>query len=178
MKKILTITLMAIASLFVGCSSWNETLTNKAKLEQICLTTQTVAQTTVSLVVTKNPDLKQWFLLGSNVIQVAFNKGTVQPTEIITLVDEALAKDNAPEEIRTTVSASITTILTLYSTVYVINIEGNMSDLTKSYIEILRSACNGIDIACGKTVTATANCNASYKEVKDYTIEDLTFNKE
>ena len=176
MNKLISIISIVFGMFIItGCAWWHNTITNTTKLEAICNTTQGVAQTTISLVVQKNPDLKEWFLLSSNIIQVAVNNGTVQPTEIITLVNTALEKENIPSDIKLTVDASITSILTLYSTVYAINIESNMNDITKAYIEILRSACKGIDIGCGKVVAEAKIF--SYKSVEDYTIAELTLNE-
>lgn len=176
MKYIYIALCIMCAAVFTGCASWwKEVLTNEQKLEAICNTTQGVAQTTVSLVVAKNPDLKEWFLLSSNIIQVAVNNGTVKPTEIMAEIDKALIKAGLNEEVKAGVEASITTILTLYSTVYTINIEGNMDEYAKAYIKILRSACVGIDAACGKV--ASASLCKSYKPVEDYTISELKFAK-
>lgn len=176
MNKILALISIIFGVILSGCSSWNDVLTNEQKLESICTTTQGVAQTTVSLVVAKNPDLKEWFLLGSNIIQVAVNNGTVQPTEIMSEIDKGLTNAGLNVEIKNAVETSITTILTLYSTVYTINIEGNMGEYTKAYIKILRSACVGIDAACGKTSTVMTSV-AKYKAVEKYTIAELKFSK-
>lgn len=172
MNRILILIAIIFGTLFSGCSSWNDVLTNETKLESICNTTQGVAQTTVSLVIAKNPDLKEWFLLSSNIIQVAVNDGTIKPTEIMSKIDEALIEAKLNDEVRTSVEASINTILTLYSTVYTINIEGNMDSITKAYIKILRSACIGIDSACGK-LTASSSVIIKYKSVDEYTLAEL-----
>lgn len=177
-KRLLTILTLSITTLFCGCNAWNDVLTNEAKLEAICTTTQGVAQTTVSLVVAKNPDLKQWFLLGSEAIQMAVNNGTIKPTELNALVKQALDKNHCDEAIAATVIASMDTILNLYSIVYQVNIESQMNDIAKSYVKILQSACKGIDAACGKITTDTAALGEElsqikFKAVNSYTIEEL-----
>lgn len=176
MKKLLILFLTGLIGL-TGCTSWwKEVLTDEQKLQAICNTTQGVAQTTVSLVVAKNPDLKEWFLLSSNIIQVSVNNGTVKPTEIMAEIDKALTGAVLNEEVKAGVEASINTILTLYSTVYTINIEGNMNEYAKAYVKILRSACVGIDIACGKVASSSVTCK-KYKPVEDYLIAELKFSK-
>lgn len=174
-KKVITLSLVALTSVFCGCASWwTEVLTNEQKVAQVATTVECVANTTVSLVVAKNPDLAQWFLLGSEVIQLAVNDGKTKPTEILALVDAELEKKGCVPEMRTAINAAITTSINLYTVFYQVNINSKIEDVGQGYITILRAMCHGIDTACGKySSTVSLQPVKSYKPVEEYTIQDL-----
>lgn len=173
--------MLITASTYCGCStimdSWNDALTNEQKLEQICNTSQVITKNATLMVLKEKPQVVEPLLITVSSIQVLFNTSDLAPSVIKDKVTKVLTEKQYSSEVITAVEGVIGTALELYDIVYKTNIESNYDELSKSYIKILASVCNGITEACNNSVVASANV-VEYKPISEYTIEELTFRKE
>lgn len=152
---------------------WNTILTNEEKLEQICSTSNIITSNAVKSLVNKNPEIVDPMLMVVSTIQVMFNTNDLAPDRIKEKIKQTLKEAKYNESTIVVINGVIDTALNLYSVVYTVNIESKYDDLSKSYIAILSSICDGIVLGCENI--GKSPLNNGYKTISEYTLEELIF---
>lgn len=167
--------MLAVATLFTGCEtvkSWfTKTLSDEQKVANICSSVQTLTAKGITSVITKNPDLKQYFAISAESLKILVGAGTIDPKAINIELEKALA--GVPEEYKVAVFTTLNSAISVYTFFFETNIDSKLTIVQESCKKILTSLLTGIEIGCGYELKAATPVVGVVKPLDSFTKSDV-----
>lgn len=188
-KYIITGILSLCLLLISGCSSLETTLTNEAKVQQLCTSFEWTGYNGTKLCIgfidtNKQEEIANYFIIVAEAIQIAANAENIEPTNINKAIENAIKDIN--DGYKDAIMSAINLALSTYKIVYDNNIGDKLQagTIQGSLRLLLISLSSGIQkgaltyIPESQTVLSGTNLNVKKaRELDTYTLAELTFIK-